>query len=385
MKKHLGSLRLFWIFVATIIMIDADGFSYKFSIDKEHPYTKEPIVMKLNIEQTDHSKVMLFKFGIKPSREYEAYRLDIKEEDAHHAAKIEYTYLIYPLRSGTIDIEFDLIQMVTTDEKVAYSFSGDRDNIKGLSKTDIPISLPPLQINIKPLPKDTAIVGDFKLTYNIKKRDAKAYEPLPLTITIKGDGYPPILKEILPKSKSYSLFAGETQSKNIRNIKGTYSTVTYPLALSAKESFQLQESRIKAFDPKSQKIYYLTAPQESFKIQEIDREKLTDKIDSPKSIHYDWSWVTTLVSYIVIFVAGFISAKSIKWIPKIREHSQIDKFKDEVGSIDEPKELLSLLISTDATKYSDAIEKLERSIYGKKKISLSLIKREILTIYRTPD
>jgi len=378
MKKSLGRVGVLWVLMTAIMALYADGFDYKFTTNKNHPYVKEPIIMKLNIEQTDHSKVMLFKFDIKPSKKYEAYRLDTKDEDTHHSAKVEYTYLIYPLVAGTIEINFDLLQMVTTDEKVAYSFSGDRDNTRGLTKTDIPISLPPLKISAKPLPKDTTLVGDFKLTYSIKTKKVKAYEPIPITISIKGHGYPPLLKEILPKSESYRVFTGENQIKTIRSKSGTYSTITYPLALSAKESFELKPIKIKAFDPKSEKSYYLTTRKESFDIEKVAQDKLIDKIDSPKSMHYDWSWVTTLVSYIVVFVAGFLSAKSIKWTPKGRETAKIDSFREEIESTESPKELLALLISTDAAKYRDSIEKLENSIYRKKRISLRDIKREVI-------
>ncbi len=379
MKKSLGRVGVFWLLISAVVTLYADGFSHKFTLDKKDPYVKEPIVMKLKIEQTDHSKVMLFKFDIKPSRAYKAYRLDMQEEDAHHSAKIEYIYLIYPLVSGDIKLEFDLLQMVTTDEKIAYSFSGDRDNTRGLNKRDIPIALPPLKISAKALPKDTALVGDFNLTYNIKTKDAKSYEPLPVTITIKGHGYPPILKEMLPKSESYSLFAGETQVKNIRTKDGTYSTVTYPLALSAKESFELKSMQIKAFDPKSKRSYYLTTPKANFMVKKVDRESLLDKKDRPRNLHYDWSWLRTLLGYIVAFIAGFISAKSLKWIPKSRYTPKVDRFADEVESTQSSKELLTLLMSTDATKYTKSIERLENSIYRGKKISFAAIKREILS------
>ena len=201
MKKSPGrALRKLLLVIAGITLAYAGDFSYKFALSDTSPYLKEAVIMKLDLEQTDHSKVLLFKFSPKKSDDYEFYRLDMKEEDAYHAAKIHYTYLIYPKRTGEINITFDLIEMVTTDEKVAYSFSGDRDNVRGLNKKDIPIDLPPLKLNVKPLPEGTQIVGDFKLDYATKKKRANAYEPLPLTITIKGVGYPPVLKQLIPKN-----------------------------------------------------------------------------------------------------------------------------------------------------------------------------------------
>ena len=379
MKKSLGSLLTALILIAlSATPANAGDFTYKFTLSNTTPYVKEAVIMKLDLVQTDHSKVMFFKFSPEKSDDYEFYRLDIKEEDAYHAAKVHYTYLIYPKRAGTVAITFDLIKMVTTDEKVAYSFSGDRDNIKGLNKKDIPVDLPPLNLQVKPLPKGTRIVGDFSLKRTIKKREAKSFEPLPLTITIKGNGYPPILTGIIPDSENFTLFKETPITHSVRSILGTKSSVTYPMALSAKQSFDLPAIRLKAFNPKTEESYSLTIPKEHFTITQPDQSRLLDKIDSPKPLQSNWSWLGTLLSYLIVFIAGFLTAKSLKWSPRRKQKAIEDAITEEIQATQDPKELLALLIATDARKYKNAIEQLEESLYGKSKHSLKQLKKEIL-------
>jgi len=381
MKKSPGrALRKLLFVIVGITLAYAGDFSYKFALSDTSPYLKEAVIMKLDLEQTDHSKVLLFKFSPKKSDEYEFYRLDIKEEDAYHAAKVHYTYLIYPKHAGTIAIAFDLIKMVTTDEKVAYSFSGDRDNIRGLNKEDIPVDLPALKLRVKPLPKGTLIVGDFTLEQTLKKREAKSFEPLPFTITIKGNGYPPILTGIIPDSEEFTLFRETPIAHSSRSIQGTKSSVTYPMALSAKQSFHLPAIALKAFNPKTEKSYDLTIPKEHFTITQPDQSTLLDKIDSPKPLQSNWSWLGALLGYLITFIAGFLTAKSLKWSPTRKQKPTVDAMTEEIQAIDDPKELLTLLIATDARRYKNTIEKLEESLYGKRKHSLKQLKKEIFQI-----
>ncbi|MEA3456349.1 MAG: hypothetical protein U9R26_07555 [Campylobacterota bacterium] len=379
MKKNLGSLlTTLVIVVLSTALSRADDFSYKFTPSTTTPYLKEAVTMKLDLIQTDHSKVMFFKFSPKKSDDYDFYRLNIKEEDAYHAAKVHYTYLIYPKRDGNISITFDLIKMITTDEKVAYSFSGDRDNIKGLNKKDIPIDLPPLKLQVKPLPKGTLIVGDFTLWHTIKKKEAKSFEALPFTVTIKGGGYPPILTNIIPDNKNFTLFKETPIANSTRSISGTKGSVTYPMALSAKQSFDLPAITLKAFNPKTEKSYNLAIPKEHFTITQPDQSTLLDKIDSPEPLQSNWSWLGTLLGYLIVFAAGFLTAKSFKWSLGTKQQAGEDAITKEIQAINDPKELLALLIAADARRYKNTIEKLEESLYGKRKHSLKNIKKGIL-------
>lgn len=372
MKNNLGNLIVKYLifFIILSVTIYGDGFITDFKLSNNNPYIKEPITLTLDINQTDDSSVMLFKFDIKKSKNYIFNRIDIKTKDDYHNVKITYIYKIYPLKSGNININFDLLQMVTTDEKIAYSFSGDRDNIRGLNKIDIPISLNPVTIKVKALPKNTQIVGDFRLDYKIKKDSVKAYEPIPIDITIKGKGYLPLDLDLIPKSAEYSIF---------QEVLSTQYLVNYSLAISSKSSFELDDIVINGFNPKLEKSYKLIIPKHHFSVVTPNISKIVDSIDSPKALDTGdtyWSGIISFIKYLFIFSIGFLTAKLIELyrVDRIDENSFLTKIKNAKNE----KELLRLLLATNDIKYKEDIYFLDNLIYGDKKGSFSNMKKSLI-------
>ena len=319
---------------------------------------------------------MFFDFTLAQSEMYEFYRLDAKEEDSYQNAQIHYTYLLYPLKSGEITVNFKLIQKVTTRENVAYSFSGDRDNVKGITTVDTPVKVDPLKLRVKPLPEGTQLVGDFTLAHTFKTTEAKAHEPIPFTVEIKGDGYPPLLEETFVSTDTYTLFRENPQVKSIRSTKGTHNTVTYPLALSAAQDFTFDKIVIPVYNPKTRQSYTLALPEKKFTITSVKMSELVDKIDSPAPLkETDWSWFGALFGYLVVFFAGFLTAKSVQWHRK--ERIREGPFAQKIAKTNDPRTLLALIIAEDSKKYAKAIEKLEAHIYRGNPLNLNEIRKEI--------
>jgi len=378
MKNSLG--KLFLILLCTL-WLDAEDFKHHFTLSNTSPYVKEAVIMTLDLNQTNRDKVLFFHFTLKKSPDYEFHRLNVKETEEHHTAQVHYEYLIYPLRAGEIQLHFNLIQKATTEENLAYSFSGDRDNVKGLTTVDTQIDLPPLTLKAKALPKGTSLVGDFNLTHSLKTNKAKAYEPLPFQVTITGSGYPPLLKDLLPKNINFTLFKEKPIVNAVNSSQGTSSTVIYPMALSHSKSFDLGSIVLKVFNPKTQKSYKLKVPKQHFDISKVDVKSLVDKIDSPKPLQSDWSWLTTiltsLLSYLVVFAAGYLTAITLKWKKKSTVQTS-DPLKEKIEACKDEKALLQLLMATDSKAYASSIEKLEKGLYGNAKINFNNVKQEIL-------
>ena len=378
MKNSLGSIILLCL---SILVVNAEDFTHTFHVDKQNPYVKEAVIMTLDLNQTNRDKVLFFHFALKKSPDYEFHRLNVKETEEHHTAQVHYEYLIYPLRAGEIQLHFNLIQKATTEENLAYSFSGDRDNVKGLTTVDTQINLPPLTLKAKALPKGTSLVGDFSLTHSLKTNKAKAYEPLPFQVTIKGSGYPPLLKDLLPENNHFTLFKEKPIVNAVNNSQGTRSTVIYPMALSHAKSFDLDPVVIKVFNPKTKKSYELTLPKQHFDIHKVDVKGLVDKVDSPKPLESDLSWLTTiltsLLSYLVVFGAGYLTAISLKWKKKSTEQIS-HPLKEKIEACKDEKALLQLLMATDSKQFALSIEKLEKGLYRNGKIHFNKVKQEVL-------
>jgi hypothetical protein len=383
MKKNLGNmLKIFIIF--SFVFLFAEDFTYEFRLSKEKPYAKEPITLTLDLNQTNHDVVLLFNFDLKKSNDYFFQRLDTKESDTHHNTQIHYVYLIYPLKAGDINIDFELIKKVTTDDSVAYSFSGDRDNVKGLVTTDTEVSLPTLTLKTKELPQKVDLVGDFKLTYKFKTKETKAYEPIPFEVKIEGYGYPPLLDNLVKEDKSFTLFKEKPIVKSLHSKDGTESSVTYSMALSASKSFDLNSIEIKAFDPKKEKSYILSVPKQHFNVSKVDVNTLVDKVDTPKALVANWSWLSNLLSYALVFVAGYLTAISLKWKKIVfkshllKEDEELMLMREKIKKCKDKKSLLQLLMASKSKKFAKCIEKLESSLYGKDKTNLEKIKKSLL-------
>jgi hypothetical protein len=379
-KHNLGKKIKLFIFLCSVLLW-AEDFTYDFHLERQDPYLKEAVILTLDLNQTNHDIVLMFNFNLQKSDDYFFQRLAAQETDTHHNTQIHYIYLIYPLKSGEIKLSFDLIKKVTTDDSVAYSFSGDRDNIKGLVTTDTKITLPPLLLNVKNLPKNTALVGNFSLTHAFTKHEAKAYEPIPFQIKIEGSGYPPLLDNLLTKELNITVFRENPIVKSTHSKQGTKSSVIYPMALSADKSFTLSPIIVKAFDPKTKKSYELTVPKQYFNISKADVNTLVDKTDDPKPLESDLSWLgtilMTLFSYLIVFAAGYLTAISLKWKKKILPKEE-NPLKEKIEVSKDEKALLQTLMANDSKKFAASIEILENGLYGKDKINFKKIKQELL-------
>jgi len=374
MKNSLGKLLLI---LMSLLGLKAEDFTYHFNLSNASPYVKEAVILTLDINQINKEKILFFHLNPQKSPDYELYRFNVKKKGGYHAAKVLYEYLIYPLHSGEIKLRFNLIQKATTDENLAYSFSGDRDNVKGLSTVDTEIELTPQSLEVKPLPKDTLLVGDFSLEYSLKRHKAKTFEPLPMQVILKGIGYPPLLENIYPPELNVTRFKEPAIIQTIHGSHGSSNTVTYPLAFSHDQNFTLPAQTFKAFNPKTKKVYTLRIDAQTFEISKVDVNTLVDKIDSPKPFSTDWSWLINILGYLVVFASGYLTATSLRWNKRSSYKAHTHPHKEMIASAKDEKALLQVLISLDAKQYTSTIEMLEDSLYGHDKIDLKALKKKL--------
>jgi len=381
MKRSLGSLLLL-LFYSTLAW--SEDFSHSFTVDNYQPYVKEAVLLKLEIKQTNHDKVLFFNFDLEKSPNYHFQRVAIKEQGKNHFAYRQYSYLIYPLKAGKVNLHFKLQKRATTDESISYSYSGDRDNVKGLVTMYSDIHLSPVTLEVKALPKGTELVGNFKLQHQFLTHHAKAYQAIPFEVEIQGHGYPPLLKNILLSENNITLFKEQPLIKSVSSTKGTENTISYSMALSSSKSFSLKERDIKVFNPKTQTNYVLTLPQQDFTIEPIKPSSLVDKEDFPKPLKSDFSWLSNFFSYFIVFVAGYLTALAQQWKEKSKpktEHPLYRKIKKSKNA----KELLQLLMANNQDAFKPTIEALENLIYNKSKTSFKSIKEALETEIKEMD
>ncbi len=374
-KHSLGKLVLF---VSLFFLVaQAEDFSYDFHVNNQNPYEKEALLLSIDLNQTNTAVVLFFHFRIRPSSDYTVEQIASSQDNTLHHTHIHTLYLLHPLRSGDINISFDLVKRVTDDAKVAYSFSGDRDDFKKLETTDSKVEIAPIVLHVKPLPKNTQLVGDFHLSYHIKTHKADAYEPIPMDVTIEGKGYPPFIEELIPKELNITVFTQKPIiQKNVDHTGITYKT-TYTLALSNDKNFDLPPIRLHAFDPHKEKSYELVIPKQHFDIKKADVNALVDKEDNPKPLQSGYSWLTTLFGYLAAFAAGYLTAVSVKGRRSMKQ-VETHPLEEKIEACKDEKTLLQLLMAADNRHFTSSIEKLEKHLYENGKINLKKVKQEVL-------
>ena len=365
------------LYILLSIYIYANDISYSFHLSNKKPYRNEAIILDANITQTDHSKVMLFKFTPKTNQDYAFHQIKFKEEDKYHSLQHHYQYLIYPKKEGNVTIELELIKSLTDDDKVAYAISGDRDNVKGLVKKDIMVKLKPLILDVQAPTLGTDLVGVFQLSYSLNTKVTQAYEPIHLKVELKGKGVIP-KREMIDEDKGYHLFKQKPKKQTVYSSDGVTSSVEWDYAISAKKDFVLPKVVLKAFNPLTEKSYKLTLPQQTIEVKQVKTSSLVDSKDHPPtSKDIDWSWLGWLFSYLAVFVAGVLMPKDLFKRKVVHPKSKEELLANAISSAKTHKKLLQILLAQNSLKYKEAIKSLESVVYNRKRITLDKIKREI--------
>jgi len=377
-KHTLGKIPfLYIIFLSLFMDVHAEDFSYHIETSTQEVYLHEPLQLTVDLKQTNPDVVLLFKFTVNKSPDYEVKALLSKYADTLHHIDQHMVYKIYPLKTGDINITFSLVKRVTTDDKVRYFASGDRDDFKKLETIDTLVDIPSVSIHVKPVPQGTQLVGDFNLSYHVNTHHTTSYVPINMDISIKGRGYPPQLSHLIPKDTRYTLFSEKPTIQISSTTKNIPIVAHYLFALSAKDSFSLAPITIQAFNPYTQTPYTLTVPEQNFTIDSIDTSTLVDHTNTPPPLTADWSWLKTLFVYLIVFAAGYLTAVSWKGTKKKQQKEQ-HPLIEKIQGAKTQKALLQILMATESKHFTACIEKLEASLYSHQSISLKSIKKEAL-------
>jgi hypothetical protein len=262
-------------------------YTIKFKYDQNARIEK----MGLNLPSFKH----FWSKKIKETRQYQEGNFIVQELD----------FLLFAQRSGKMNLDAISIDMLVSDSKSdPFSFFNNRLKKMRIFSND-------LKINIKPLPQNIALIGDFQIQATVDKNTLTLGESLSYKIEVKGKGNiddvpefklsladvtvyenKPVLKTTIKNneyegvwSKSFSLIP----SKNI---------VIPSMSL---EYFNAQSGTIESLKTKAFNIHVLG----SKKTTEVHLEKAHEKVakSEPATINRN-----SVKDRIIFFVLGGINA-----------------------------------------------------------------------------
>ena len=380
MKKNLG--KLFLVLLLPLLAFgQSDLATQTLSVSKENAYVKEAVEITFTAVQQDHENVMFFFLEPKQSEEYEIKLLNkATEKVAYHNYTTTFTYLLFPLKSGKLKVDFDYTIKTASDKAVAQVYIGSRDNVKWIETDDTIMPTQSVTLDIGALPADIELVGDFKINKELKNSTIDQFSTVQITYTLNGVGY--VNKGFAPLRKvdDVTIFE-DTHDEAFKITKnGQVLKREYLYALSADEDFTIAAVKIKAYSPRTKTFYTLEVEAFNIVVSKLDPQTLLDDKESPKQEDLDLSGLINIIIGVFIFIAGFMSAKlseglSFKWLKREKQFQDIRSCKNA-------KCLLTLLLHSYNTPQTALyIERLEKIIYTKEsRDTFKKVKKELLKV-----
>jgi hypothetical protein len=368
MKKNLGSLLLFILFLETLHA--AKLCDYHFKISNPTPYIKEGVDITFSAAQLDQSAVMFFDLKAPKSPDYTLIFLHKSENNSHyHDKRVAYHYRLYPLKAGELLLDFNFSISQTSDKSMEKFASGDRDIIKPMLKEQTNIPLKPLHIHVKPLKKEVTLIGDFTLKMALEKSSLHPFEQLNLSYTLKGSGYPSTIKQLLPKIEGVESFLELEEKKGVQH---------FSYALLADSNFTIPEVNISCFSPKRKRYYTLHAPAQKITILAQKESELVDSKDSLPKKAFSFDAILPYLNGLLLFIAGYFTAHFQLFNIFQKKSIKKDTHQEKIASCKDAKSLLQLLLSLDSKAYKKEISLLEDALYHDRAVSLKDIKEQLL-------
>lgn len=299
----------------------------------------------------------------------------------------ELEFLSFPQKDGEIIIPAIRIDAKILDNQFSsYSlFQEPTKSIKIYSNSIV--------LDVKKLPENVDLIGEFILESSINKNEVNENEPISFKINIEGYGNIEDIKDIKLNIKDSTVYENKAKIKSeIVNKKNKFTYEKSFSILSSKD-FKIPSIELKYYDKNIKKIVTQKTKEYEIKVKskikrnnEVILEK--DKKAIEKIVEEKIVYKTSLKDRIVFFVLGLFFSLLIiglykyvknKKIKEVNELPIIKKIKKSKSSDDLIKILIPYLcINKDL---DDIIFKLEK----RKNIDLKIIKKEIIEILKKLD
>lgn len=363
MKKDLGKFLLLFILFVSLDAQESIYCSYELKSSKNKAFINEPITITFNTRQKIHDDVMFFDLVPLKSQDYEIVSItDKRYEFDYHDAKKEFIYLLIPKKAKKLEVRFNFKIRMASDDAVAQAYTGSRDNVKSIPTVDIDISNPSISIDVTPLKKQVDAVGEFTLTQKTDKTSASSYDTINVVYTLKGVGVLDDEYQPIKKIDGVSIFSAK-KDKEMRVSKDGYIyNKEWSYALISDSSYKIPKTTLHTFEQQNSKYKDITLKAKEITITPLATKNLLDDEEYPKD-EINYKHFIEYLYNLIIFIAGFLASKLIKYIPK-REKKVKNRYTKSIKKAKNAKELLDISLKiTNEIDLRDEIEELEKIVY----------------------
>jgi hypothetical protein len=214
-----------------------------------------------------------------------------------------FQYVIFPKRSGVIDVVLSAQMRKTTRQQVENAVIG-RDNVENYQFEKQEDILPLTRLHVKPT--SAKLVGDFSLHVSIDKDELSSFEPLHVSISFEGvgnlDQYQPVAFDV----KGADVFREEPEQKYRLTPEGFKGTVTQKFALLSDRNFTLPSFALEVYNPKLGKTERLSFERKTLHVKPAyTKKELLDPPSDEEGFSWQWSWLYYLFTLVLGVLLGW--------------------------------------------------------------------------------
>ena len=337
MKKLLGSLLFSLSLYAQV--------PYTIEVSTQTPKVHEPVLLTLRYTSSEKDNLAWVKFQPQTS---DAYTVELLSKEETRFTYV-HRFILFPLQSGDIPLSLSLsYQKDTLKDEAGLGQQGKEQSDyyqSGFKKFNIS----PVMLHVGKTPYQ----GKFTLQTHFDKTHISAYEPVYLSITLKGVGYPPQKVLTFPEIKGVKVLKDKPEIHISYTPDGAHCLYVFNYALIATNDFTV---------PKISVHHLTTTPQN---IHVLPTTTKVDKTDNPPRFE---PFYKDLV-YLLIFFAGALSG----YLFSLYRKQKASRFV----SIKEAKDAKTL-IRILSVQYPRMFEDMIQTLQEKENTDLKNIKKEII-------
>ncbi len=351
----------------------SSNFSLKMTVNKKNVYVGEPIVLNIifkqkrdiNIGGIQFTQPDFSNFWVKSSGK------DNKQIIGDYIVH-DLKFVLVPQQAGHIKIPASKVSIA----KIVQNGDPFLPMFQSLKWTNLYSN--ELNINVKPLPSNISVYGNFSITDKVDKTKVKANTPVNLTLTIKGDGNIDGINNFKLKIPNITIY-GDNPKRNMHFKNGEYKgSFTQKFALISNNDFTIPAikfsffdeitKKIKTIETKPIKIKVISSSSQVLKHQLIENNNTQQNQKTVKIVYKNKNSYEKWIYFIVGLFLGSILMFLLKEIKfSIKKEEKELSLANKIRKSKNDKELLKILLPYENNyEIKNIIKMIEENIYMNK-------------------